>query len=160
MTSNESFGFARVAAASPAMQVADCEYNAQHIIEMMTRAEHEDVAVLVFPELCITGYTCADLFHQPRLQHAAIAALGEIVEKGGAAFSGVAVVGLPFPVGSQLFNCAAVVYRGTILGIVAKSFLPTYKEFYERRWFAPAMAAPAQEVTLLGKTIPFGNDLL
>jgi len=159
-TSGNSFGFVRLAAASPSMRVADCDYNAQHIIALMARAEREGVAVLVFPELCLTGYTCADLFHQPRLQHAAIEALGEITSRGGAQFSGVAVIGFPLAVNGQLFNCAAVLHGSKILGIVPKSFLPTYKEFYERRWFAPAMAAPASQVTILGATVPFGNDLL
>jgi NAD+ synthase (glutamine-hydrolysing) len=159
-TGNASFGFVRIAAASPSLRVADCSYNTQRILDMMARAEREDVAILVFPELCLTGYTCADLFHQPQLQHAARAALEEVTEQGGAVFSGVAVVGLPLVLRGQLFNCAAVLHRGTILGIVPKSFLPTYKEFYERRWFAPAMAAPAQEVTLCGTPIAFGNDLL
>jgi NAD+ synthase (glutamine-hydrolysing) len=157
---NTSLGFVRVAAAAPLLRVADCDYNAQHILQLMERAQQENVAILVFPELCLTGYTCADLFHQAQLQNAATAALWEVAEKGGTIFSGVAIVGLPLAVCGQLFNCAVILYRGRVLGIVPKSFLPTYKEFYERRWFAPAMAAPVSEVTLFGTTVAFGDDLL
>ena len=159
-TKDESFGFVRVAAASPSLHVADCTYNAQRLLAMMERAEREAVAVLVFPELCLTGYTCADLFHQPHLQQATLAALEEVLTQGEAVFSGVAIVGLPLALSGQLFNYAAVIYRQKILGIVPKSFLPTYKEFYERRWFAPAMALPAPHVTLFGSQVPIGTDLL
>ena len=159
-SATDSFGFVRVGAASPSLRVADCAYNARQLLAMMERAEGEGVVVLVFPELCLTGYTCADLFHQTHLQQAALAALGEVLTHGKAAFSGVAILGLPLACGGQLFNCAAVLACGRILGIVAKSFLPTYKEFYERRWFAPATALPATHLTLFGQSIPIGNDLV
>jgi len=158
--SNTVLGFVRVAAAAPLLRVADCSYNTQHILQLMERAQDEEVTLLAFPELCLTGYTCADLFHQTQLQDAARAALGQVTEKGGAVFSGIVIIGLPLAVRGQLFNCAAVLQQGRILGIVPKSFLPNYKEFYERRWFAPAMAAPASEILLFGTPIPFGNDLL
>src|SRR5262249_49763168 len=157
---NESFGFVRVAAASPALRVADCAYNARRLLAMMERAEREAVAVLVFPELCLTGYTCADLFHQPHLQQTALAALEEVLTRGDAVFSGVALVGLPLALSGQLFNCAAVIHRRQVLGVVPKSFLPTYKEFYDRRCSAPAMALPAPHVTLFGAPVPVGTDLL
>ena len=160
LSRTESFGFVRVAAASPSLRVADCAYNARQVLAMMERAEREAVTVLVFPELCLTGYTCADLFHQSPLQHAALAALKEVWIQGQGVFSGVAIVGLPLACGGQLFNCAAVLSQQKILGIVPKSFLPTYKEFYERRWFAPAMALPVSQVSLFGQSIPIGNDLL
>jgi NAD+ synthase (glutamine-hydrolysing) len=128
------YGFLRVAAATPALRVADCPFNAEQILTLMRQAEGEGVAVLVFPELALTGYTCADLFQQPALLNGAVDALGGLLRDSTAAFSGVAVVGLPLLVDDQVFNCAAVLHRGRLLGVVPKSYLPNYKEFYEARW--------------------------
>src|SRR5712671_658007 len=146
-------GFVRVAAASPRMRVADCVYNAERILTLMARAESEGVAVLVFPELSLTGYTCADLFHHLPLQRGAIEALAHIAKEGATAFSGIAAVGLPLVIDDQVFNCAALLHRGRILGIVPKSYLPNYKEFYEARWFAHAATARSQTVRLGGEEI-------
>ncbi len=153
-------GFVRVAAASPRLRVADCIYNAERILALMARAEAEGVAVLVFPELSLTGYTCADLFHHLPLQRGAIEALLQIAREGAATFSGIVAVGLPLVVDDQVFNCAAVLHRGRILGIVPKSFLPNYKEFYEARWFAAAATARSTAIRLGDAEIPFGTDLL
>lgn len=160
MKQPETFGLLRVAAASPRLRVADCITNVHHILDVMSQAEREAVALLVFPELCLTGYTCGDLFQHQALQHAAVATLDKIRDATNSQFSGIAVVGLPLAVQGQLFNTAAILYRGRILGAAPKSFLPNYKEFYERRWFAPAHAAPRKEIELLGQVIPFGHDLL
>ena len=153
-------GFLRVAAASPVLRVADCAFNADRILALMRRAEAESVAVLVFPELSLTGYTCADLFQQSVLQRGALDALEHLLRAGGEAFGGVALVGLPLAVDDQVFNCAAVLHRGRLLGLVPKSFIPNYKEFYERRWFAAAAAARSRQVHVLGATVPFGADRL
>ncbi len=153
-------GFLRVAAAVPTLRVADCAFNADRILALMGRAEQEGVAVLVFPELSLTGYTCADLFHQPALQRGALAALAHIARQGGSIFSGLAIVGLPVAVDDQVFNCAAVLQRGRILGIVPKSFIPNYKEFYEGRWFAAAATARSREIVLEETVVPFGTDQL
>jgi NAD+ synthase (glutamine-hydrolysing) len=153
-------GFLRVAAAVPALRVADCAYNAERILGILARAESESLAVVVFPELCLTGYTCADLFHQPTLQRAALAALEHVTRASDAAFSGVAILGLPLAVDDQLFNCAAVLHRGRLLGVVPKSFIPNYKEFYERRWFAAAATARSARVVLNGTEVPFGTQQL
>ncbi len=153
-------GFLRVAAASPVLRAADCAFNADRILGLMKRAEREGVAVLVFPELSLTGYTCADLFQHTTLQRGALDALEQDRKAGAELFSGVALVGLPLTVDDQVFNCAAVLYRGRLLGLVPKSFLPNYKEFYERRWFAPASAARSPSVVVHGETVPFGVDRL
>jgi NAD+ synthase (glutamine-hydrolysing) len=153
-----SLGFLRVAAATPTLRVADCAYNAGQILDLMRQAEAEGVAILVFPELSLTGYTCADLFHQTPLQRGAVAALGELLRAD--AFSGVSLVGLPLVVDDQVFNCAAVLHRGRLLSVVPKSFLPNYKEFYEDRWFSPAVAAHSREIRLHGQTVPFGTNHL
>ena len=153
-------GFLRVAAASPVLRVADCAFNAERILALMQRAEAEGVAVLVFPELSLTGYTCADLFQHTALQRGAIDALEHVLKAGADLFSGVAIVGLPVAVDDQVFNCAAVLHRRRLLGLVPKSFIPNYKEFYERRWFAPAAAARSREVVVHGQAVPFGVDRL
>jgi NAD+ synthase (glutamine-hydrolysing) len=153
------FGFLRVAAATPLVRVADCAFNVEHILALMRKAEGEYINVLVFPELALTGYTCADLFQQPVLQRGAVEALEHLVKESGV-FSGLAVVGLPLAVDDMVFNCAAVLHRGRLLGVVPKSFLPNYKEFYEARWFAPALKANRREVEIAGQTVPFGTDRL
>jgi NAD+ synthase (glutamine-hydrolysing) len=140
--------------------VADCLHNADCILRLLERAESEQVAVVVFPELSLTGYTCADLFHQTVLQRSALAALEKIVEEASSIFSGLAVVGLPVSVDDRLFNCAAVFHAGRILGIVPKSFLPNYKEFYEERWFAPGANLPTRPIEILGQKVPFGPNQL
>ena len=151
-------GFLRVAAAVPRLKVADCEFNAQGIAALMRRAE--GVRVLAFPELCLTGYTCADLFHQSVLLDAAREALTAVTKASGTVFSGLAVVGLPIQHDDQLFNCAAVLHRGKVLGIVPKSYLPNYKEFYEDRWFSPAANAHTKTIQIDNVAVPFGTEIL
>lgn len=153
-------GFLRVAAGMPSLRVADCLYNADRMLALLGRAESEEAALVVFPELCLTGYTCGDLFQQMPLRQGALAALDLLVKESGRVFSGLTVVGLPLVVDDQLFNCAALIQRGQILGIVPKFFIPNYKEFYEVRWFAPAATARSKEIILHGQPIPFGTDLL
>jgi NAD+ synthase (glutamine-hydrolysing) len=153
-------GFLRVAAASPVMRVADCAYNVEQILALLKRAEGEGAAVVVFPELCVTGYTCADLFQHTTLLRGAADALVRLVEGSAVAFSGIAVLGVPLAVDDQVFNCAAVVHRGWLLGLVPKSFIPNYKEFYEARWFASAATARSREVVIGGARVPFGTDRL
>jgi NAD+ synthase (glutamine-hydrolysing) len=153
-------GFLRVASATPLVRVADCAANAQHIVDLMRRAEQEGVSVLVFPEMSLTGYTCADLFQQPVLLRGAQAALAEVTAEGGKVYGGLAMVGLPLAVDDQVFNCAAVLHRGRVLAIIPKSFIPNYKEFYEGRWFAAAATARSREIVLGGRAVPFGTDQL
>ncbi|MEM4405387.1 MAG: nitrilase-related carbon-nitrogen hydrolase, partial [Nitrososphaerota archaeon] len=153
------YGFVRVAAAVPRVKVADVAYNVSEILTLCEQAAAERVQFLVFPELCITGYTCADLFHQKQLQRAALDGLEKLLEKTSGLEMLIAV-GLPIAADSQLFNCAAVAASGRLLGIVPKSRIPGYKEFYEPRWFASARRAISRELELFGQVVPFGNDLL
>ena len=153
-------GFVRVAAGVPRLRVADCQFNVEQIVTLLELAEGEGVRLLVLPELCLTGYTCADLFHQSPLLQGALHALGQIVNATATLYSGLAIVGLPLEVDDQLFNCAAVLHRGGVLGVVPKTYLPNYKEFYERRWFAPSTNARSREVQLHGVAVPFGTDQL
>jgi NAD+ synthase (glutamine-hydrolysing) len=154
-------GFLRVAAAVPRLRVADCAFNAERIAGLMGQAASQEVSVLVFPELAVTGYTCGDLFQQTTLQRAALAGLDTLVAASNTHFAGIVLVGLPLVVDDQLFNVAAVLHRGRILGIVPKTYLPNYKEFYERRWFSPARNGHSQTVQVLDqKDVPFGVDLV
>jgi NAD+ synthase (glutamine-hydrolysing) len=150
----------RVAAAVPQVRVADCSFNGGRIVDLMRQAEEQHVSLLVFPEQSLPGYTCGDLFQQFSLQQAALIALTEVAKASATNFSGVAVVGLPIALDDQLFNCAAVLHRGRILAVVPKSFIPNYKEFYERRWFSPAAGARSKQVVIHGEAVPFGTNFL
>ncbi len=153
-------GFLRVAAACPELRVADCPFNADRTLELLADAEGRGVDLVVFPEMGLTGYTCYDLFHTLPLQRAAEAALAQVVEQSVGVFRGVAVVGLPLAIDGQLFNCAAVIEGGRILGVIPKTYLPNYKEFYDARYYSPAHNAVSREVCVGGQTVPFGTDLL
>jgi len=155
------YGFLRAAGASVPLKVADPAYNAGIIIDTMKRAEDEGAGLLVLPELCLTGYTCADLFFQAALLEGALAALERVLAET-APLGLAAVLGLPAAFGNSLFHFAAVIQKGRVLGLVPKSFLPGYGEFYEERWFSPAAAfAPASgKVTLLGREVPAGTDII
>ena len=152
------YGFIKVAAASPALRVADCRYNAEQSIAAMQRAAAAGVRLLVLPELGLTGYTCGDLLLQPVLQQGALHALQTLLAVS-AGLPMTTVAGLPLEVEGKLYNCAAVLHGGKILGVVPKTNLPNYGEFYEARWFTPA-PAEAKAISLLGQQVPFGTDLL
>lgn len=130
-----NFGFVRVAAAVPAVKVADVKYNVEQIKNIILDAEKQHVDVVVFPELCITGYSCQDLFYQKLLLKQAENAVKELIEFT-CGKKVVAIVGVPVDTGKILLNCAAVIYNGWFDGLVAKNYLPNYGEFYEKRWFA------------------------
>ncbi len=153
-------GFLRVAAASPDLRVADCRFNAERTLDLLRQAEDVGADLVVFPEMGLTGYTCNDLFHQRTLQEAAVASLETLLTAADMCFGGVSVVGLPVEVDGRLFNCAAVFRGGRLLGVVPKTYLPNYKEFYDLRFFAPGSAAVTDEVTVAGQAVPFGTDLL
>lgn len=153
-----SHGFVRVAAAVSPTFVADPARNARGILDLLRQAQDQGVQVVVFPELCLTGYTCNDLFHQPLLLEGAWKALHLLLDENP--FEGLAVVGLPLAIDSQVYNVAAVFQGDDLLGLVPKTYLPNYKEFYEARWFAPGSRAPQQWLEIGEREIPFGTDLL
>lgn len=155
----QNFGFARVAAASPELRVADCAFNADKIMEIIEQADKQQVEYLVLPELSITGYTCADLFMQRRLLDSALEALLAIARKT-AGLGMVVIAGLPIEIRGRLYNCAAVIQSGNILGIVPKTCIPGYSEFYEPRWFAGAEELETSELRIGGAVVPIGSDLL
>lgn len=131
------YGFIRVASAVPTVQVADCRRNVKEIESLIAQAEGQGVKIIVFPELCITGYTCQDLFRQQLLLDAAENAVMQLLDFTRQ-LDIISIVGLPIAVGDLLLNCAVVMQKGKIMGIVPKSYLPNYGEFYEKRWFASA----------------------
>lgn len=149
-------GFIKVAAATPNIRVADCDYNATQIIALMKEAAGLGVKVMAFPELCITGYTCGDLFLQPTLIKGAEAALGRILAETQE-LDVVAAVGLPVRCNNKLYNCAAIIHKGIILGVVPKTFIPNYGEFYEGRWFTPCEGGWNETLTPQDSGLKFGN---
>ena len=153
-------GFVRVAVGVPDVRVADPEFNASATISLMTQAVEQRASLILFPELGLTAYSCEDLFHQQALIEGAIDALHKVLI-ASEQLDLVTVVGLPLQVDHFLFNCAAIVYHGRIIGVVPKTFLPNYREFYELRQFAPAAVANRNTITLCGQSaIPFGEKLL
>lgn len=151
-------GFLKVACATPEIVVADCAHNAQKTIDLMEQAAKGGVKLLVFPELGLTGYTCGDLFFQSALIKAAECALLEIIDASEPLDMAV-VVGVPIFHNHKLYNCAAVVSKGRLLGLVPKTHLPNYNEFYERRQFTPAPEG-TELIAFGGDMVPFGTDLL
>ena len=151
-------GFVKVAAGTPSIRVADCRYNAESCFTLMREADRQGVRVLVLPELCLTGYTCGDLFLQETLLRGAEEALSTVLE-ATKHLDMVTALGLPVRFENKLYNCAAVIQKGVILGLVPKTHLPNYGEFYEARWFAPG-PAETRQVTLCGQSVPLGSRQL
>ena len=151
------YGFVKVAAAVPAVKVADVEYNVQQIESLIAQAEGRGVEVIVFPELCVTGYSCQDLFKEQLLldrSEAAILALLDFTRK----LDIISIVGLPVVINGLLYNCAAVIQSGSLLGLVPKTYLPNYAEFYEKRWFASAQDLNPSEFYFAGGMISVSAD--
>ncbi|MBI4503613.1 MAG: NAD(+) synthase [Gemmatimonadetes bacterium] len=154
-----SHGFVRAAVCVPSVRVADPGYNLERMLGLARRASEMGAAVALFPELGISAYSNEDLHQQDALLDGVQAALVRLVEESRG-LTPVLLVGAPLRFEGKLFNCAVVIYRGRVLGIVPKSYLPNYREFYEGRQFTPARAAVSREVRFLGNLVPFGNDLV
>jgi NAD+ synthase (glutamine-hydrolysing) len=152
-------GFARVAACTFPVVIADPAANARAILEQARECHEEGVAVAVFPELSLTGYSIDDLFLQDVLLQGVEEAIAELVA-GTTDLRPVLVVGAPLMHGTRVINCAVVVHAGRVLGVAPKSYLPTYREFYERRWFAPGDDRRGSSIRLGGVEVPFGPDLV
>ena len=152
-------GFVRVCVCVPFLRVADPAYNAAQTIGLAERASEMGAALALFPELGLSAYTNEDLFHQDALLDASVAALAQVVE-ASRTLSPVLLVGVPLRFDGQLFNCAATIYQGRILGLTPKSYLPNYREFYEKRQFVSGRDAIRREVSILGQTVLFGSDLV
>jgi NAD+ synthase (glutamine-hydrolysing) len=154
-----SHGFVRAAVCIPFLKVADPAFNVERTVKLARRASSMRAAIALFPELGISAYSNEDLFHQDALLDATKSALALLLKKSQN-LSPVLIVGAPLRFEGRLFNCAVVMYRGQVLGVVPKTYLPNYREFYEKRQFSAARDATMREVSLLDQSAPFGNDLL
>ncbi|MCF2636275.1 NAD(+) synthase [Prevotella dentalis] len=147
-----NYGFIKVASAVPSVKVADCKYNVEQIEQQIILAEGQGVEIIVFPELSLTGYTCQDLFRQNILLETTESAMLMLLDFTRQ-LNIISIVGLPIAVGDLLLNCAAIIQKGQILGIVAKEYLPNYNEFYEKRWFASVQDLRTTELRFAGNQI-------
>lgn len=154
-----NYGFVRVAAASPSLKVADCDYNTDEILKQISEAQSKGVSVVVFPELGITAYTCGDLFLQRLLLEEAEKSLQRICD-ATRDLSLTAIVGVPIEISGRLYNMAVVVEDGYIHGAVPKTFLPNYNEFYEKRWFSSSDELKVQSAYICGQCVPVGINLI
>ncbi|MGZ4185709.1 MAG: NAD(+) synthase [Solirubrobacteraceae bacterium] len=154
-----SHGFVRVAAAVPNVRIADPAFNAQHTLELARAASEAHAALVLFPELGLSGYAIDDLLHQQSLTDAVLEAIARIASES-TSLEPVIVVGAPLEAERGLFNTAVVIHRGRVLGVVPKSYLPEYLEYYEKRQFRAAREAIGGQIRLLGEDVPFGPDLL
>ena len=154
-----SYGFVKVAAAVPHVQVADCFYNIEEIEKLMRQASEEGVQMITFPELSITAYTCLDLFTQQTLLNNAEKALLKLVSNT-ADLAIFTIVGIPLRTENRLINAAVVFQKGEILGVVPKTYLPNYKEFQEQRWFTSSTELQKSRISIAGKEYPLGSYLL
>jgi NAD+ synthase (glutamine-hydrolysing) len=152
-------GFLRVAVGIPSLKVADPAFNAAHTLTLARYASETHAAVVLFPELGLSAYSNEDLFHQDALLDATRGAIAQMVDESRA-LSPVMIVGAPLRFYGRLFNCGVIIYQGRVLGIVPKSYLPNYREFYEKRQFTAAGEAVSRDVVFLGGRVPFGNDLV
>ena len=153
------YGYVRVAAAVPVVRAADFDGNLDSILSLAAAAHAGDCDVVVFPELCLSGYTCADLFQQRVLLDAVQSALEQFLTATADNLC-LHVLGLPLQQNGLLFNCAAVTQAGRVLGVVPKTYIPGHNEYYEPRWFAPADARTETDIRVCGTEVPFGGDLL
>ncbi|CAN5289136.1 NAD(+) synthase [soil metagenome] len=152
-------GFVRVATATPKVKLADPATNAERVLDLVREADAAGVAVVVFPELGLTGYAIDDLLQQDALLEAVETAIATLAE-ASKALAPLFVVGAPLRDGGRLYNTAVALQGGRVRGVIPKSFLPNYREFYERRWFTPGAGVTGRTLTLAGQAAPFGTDVL
>ena len=154
-----NYGFVKVAAAVPRVKIADCKYNAGQLESLIAIADGKGVQIITFPEMCITAYTCGDLFGQQLLLEEAEMGLMQILNNTRQ-LDIISILGMPIAVNSTVINAAVVIQKGKILGVVPKTYLPNYKEFYEQRWFTSALQVAEVNVRLCGQIVPMGTNLL
>ena len=154
-----NYGFVKVAAAVPRVKIADCKYNAGQLESLIAIADGKGVQIITFPEMCITAYTCGDLFGQQLLLEEAEMGLIQIMNNTRQ-LDIISILGMPISLNSTVINAAVVIQKGKILGVVPKTYLPNYKEFYEQRWFTSALQVAEDNVRLCGQIVPMGTNLL
>ena len=152
-------GFVKVASAIPSVRVADCQYNVEQIESLIVQAEGHGVEIICLPELSLTAYTCQDLFQQQLLLEQAEMALIQLMNFTRS-LDIISIVGLPVAYKGSLLNCAAVIQKGKILGMIPKTYLPNYKEFYEKRWFTSGTDIPAGTLLVCGQQVPLNQYIL
>lgn len=155
----KEYGFVRCGASVPKIKVADVDFNVKQIVNQIIEAKEKQIQIICFPELCITGYSCGDLFYQDILIEKAKEGLEQILEETKK-IDIISILGMPIKFENQLFNTGVVIQSGKILGIVPKTFIPNYSEFYEKRWFASSKNAKSNKISFLGQEVPFGTDIL
>ncbi len=155
----KKYGFIRIGAIVPKIKVANINYNVKEILKEIKSADSEGLSIVTTPELSITGYTCADLFKQDLLLEEAIEGLKEIL-KETVALDIISIVGMPIKHENQLFNTAIVIQKGKIMGIIPKTYIPNYSEFYEKRWFASSNNLSNKKISILNQTVPFETNIL
>ncbi len=153
------FGFVRIAAAVPKVRVANVDFNVKQMLDLWKIASQQNASVILFPELSIPSYSCADLFYQDRMRCAVEEGLAKMVQ-ASTACSTIAIAGMPLWHNGRVYNCGVVLQEGKILGIVPKSYVPEHKEYYEKRWFVSGSSCKNDRVSILGQDVPFGVDLL
>ncbi len=156
---NKKFGYVRVAASVPELKVANVEFNTDEVIKEIKSLDKEGVQIVTFPELCLTGYTCADLFSQNILISKSKEAIKKVIDETKV-LDIISIIGAPIVCDNQLFNCAVVINKGEILGIVPKTYIPNYGEFYEKRWFSTSNTLTSRIIKMFGKEVPIGTDLI
>lgn len=156
---NKKFGYVRVAASVPELKVANVEFNTKEVIKEIKSLDKEGVQIVTFPELCLTGYTCADLFSQDILITKSKEAIKEVIDSTKL-LDIISIIGAPIVCDNQLFNCGVVINKGEILGVVPKTYIPNYGEFYEKRWFSTSNTLTSKTINLFGKEVPIGIDLV
>lgn len=154
-----NYGYVKVAAAVPRVKVADCRFNAEQIEKEIIIADGKGVQIIAFPELCITGYTCSDLFAQQLLLEEAEIGLIRILNDTRQ-MDIISILGMPVACNGALLNVAVVIQKGKVLGVIPKTYLPNYKEFYEKRWFTSACEVHESSIRLCGQVVPMGRNLL
>jgi len=155
----KKYGFVRVGAIVNKLELANPSFNALEIVRMIKKASKEGVAIVTTPELSLTGYTCGDLFLQTQLLEDSVCYLKEILERTKM-LDIISIIGMPISTENQLFNCAVVIQKGKILGIVPKTYIPNYSEFYEKRWFASSSNLKVKEINLLGQIVPMDTNII
>ena len=156
---NKDYGYIRVAAAVPEIKVGNVTFNTKEIIKLVKHASKEGVKIILFPELSLTGYTCGDLFFQDTLMEQVNASLLYLLNETSTLDITI-IIGLPILCDNQLFNCAAILQSGKILGIVPKTYLANYNEFYEKRWFSSGNVLLSKNVNIVDQEVPIGVNLL
>lgn len=155
----KKYGYVRVGAVVPEIEVGNVKFNTKEIIKQIKKSYKKGVQIVTFPELCLTGYTCSDLFFQEILLEKALDGLNKILDETRD-ISIISIIGMPLSIDNKIYNTAIVIRKGKILGVIPKTYIPNYNEFYEKRWFSTSFDAISDEITILNQVVSFGTNIL